>query len=75
MTVLDSLLEERSDANELDSLGKELAAVMPFVLEVRRDLHCHPEVGGEEQWTREYLEKALQDIGISNDSVLRIPAG
>ena len=43
---------------------QELAAVMPFVLEARRDLHRHPEVGGEEQWTRAYLEKALQDMGI-----------
>ena len=45
----------------LKAWEQELAAVMPFVLEARRDLHRHPEVGGEEQWTRAYLEKALQD--------------
>ena len=48
----------------LKAWEQELAAVMPFVLEARRDLHRHPEVGGEEQWTRAYLEKALQDMGI-----------
>lgn len=48
----------------LKAWEQELAAVMPFVLEARRDLHRHPEVGGEEQWTRAYLEKALQGMGI-----------
>lgn len=48
----------------LKAWEQELATVMPFVLEARRDLHRHPEVGGEEQWTRAYLEKALQDMGI-----------
>ena len=53
---------------------QELATVMPFALEARRDLHRHPEVGGEEQRTRAYLEKALQDMGIP-PSALRAPAG
>ena len=48
----------------LEAWGQELATVMPFVLEARRALHRHPEVGGEEQWTRDYLEKALGDMGI-----------
>ena len=30
----------------LKAWEQELAAVMPFVLEARRDLHRHPEVGG-----------------------------
>ena len=43
---------------------KELAEVMPFVKEVRRKLHRHPEVGGEERWTREFLEETLHGFGL-----------
>ena len=43
---------------------KELAEVMPFVKEVRRKLHRHPEVGGEEIWTREFLEETLHGFGL-----------
>lgn len=43
---------------------KELAEVMPFVKEVCRKLHRHPEVGGEERWTREFLEETLHGFGL-----------
>ena len=48
----------------LEAWGRELAEVMPFVQEARRELHRHPEVGGKEQWTRAYLEKALRGMGL-----------
>ena len=50
----------------LQAWERELAAVMPFVIEVRRQLHRHPEVGGKEQWTRAYLEGTLADMGLAS---------
>lgn len=50
----------------LQAWERELAAVMPFVIEVRRQLHRHPEVGGKEQWTRAYLERTLADMGLDS---------
>lgn len=41
-----------------------LADVMPFVTEIRRRLHRHPEVGGEEIWTRALLEETLHGFGL-----------
>ncbi len=41
-----------------------LADVMPFVTEIRRRLHRHPEVGGEEVWTRALLEETLHGFGL-----------
>lgn len=44
---------------------KELSDIMPFVLEERRRLHQHPEVGGQEQWTRAELIRVLEDMGLT----------
>lgn len=42
---------------------KELAQVMPEVIALRRELHRHPEVGGEEAWTKAKIASVLQAIG------------
>ena len=45
---------------------QELAEVMPFVKEVRRKLHRHPEVGGEEIYalSTAYLNKSFDKAGL-----------
>lgn len=42
-----------------------LREVMPRVIELRRALHRHPEVAGEEQWTRETIVAELRSLGIA----------
>ena len=49
----------------LEAWRQELAPVMPFVLETRRALHRRPELGGQEEWTRAYLEEALAGMGLT----------
>ena len=42
----------------------ELETVMPRVIELRRALHAHPELGGEEQWTQAVILRELGALGI-----------
>ena len=42
----------------------ELETVMPRVIELRRALHAHPELGGEEQWTQAVILRELGNLGI-----------
>lgn len=43
---------------------RELADVMPHVIEVRRRLHRHPELGGGEEWTRQVILEELAALGV-----------
>ena len=42
---------------------QELSAIMPEVIALRRALHRHPEVGGEEVWTKATLVSLLETLG------------
>ncbi len=44
--------------------AKALGEAMPRVIELRRMLHRHPEVAGEEKWTRETIASKLRRLGI-----------
>lgn len=43
---------------------KELAGIMPEVIALRRELHRHPEVGGEERQTKARLQEILLALGM-----------
>ncbi|MBR4082248.1 MAG: amidohydrolase [Clostridia bacterium] len=43
---------------------KELAQIMPEMIALRRELHRHPEVGGEERQTKAQLQKILLSLGM-----------
>lgn len=44
--------------------AEALRDVTPRVTELRRTLHRHPEVAGEEKWTRETIASELRSLGI-----------
>lgn len=44
---------------------RELADVMPRVIELRRNLHRHPEISGQETQTRDTLRTELEQLGIA----------
>lgn len=41
-----------------------LKDIMPQVIEMRRELHHHPERSGEEAWTQAYIEEKLTALGL-----------
>lgn len=47
----------------LSAWEKELSDIMPQVIALRRELHRHPEVGGEEKWTKAKLVSVLETLG------------
>ena len=47
----------------LSAWEKELSGIMPQVIALRRELHRHPEVGGEEKWTKAKLVSVLESLG------------
>lgn len=47
---------------QLDAL---LRADEPLLVEMRRDLHAHPELSGQEHATTEWLEQHLRDLGLA----------
>ena len=40
--------------------------ILPEIIELRRELHSHPELGFEEQWTSDRVGKYLDDHGIAH---------
>ena len=47
---------------------KELETVMPRVIELRRALHAHPELGGTEQCTQAVILRELNALGIETNT-------
>lgn len=43
---------------------KETACVLPSVTAWRHDLHRHPELSGQEAWTKQYIIDRLTEMGI-----------
>lgn len=38
--------------------------LFPNLVRIRRDLHCHPELSGQEAWTADYLAEKLTQLGL-----------
>lgn len=49
--------------NEQDFL-KEAASIFPYLQEMRRCFHHHPELGDHEEWTSERIAQELTSMGI-----------
>ena len=49
--------------NEQDFL-KEAASIFPYLQEMRRGFHHHPELGDHEEWTSERIAKERTSMGI-----------
>ncbi len=46
------------------SLTQQAQELSPWLVSVRRELHMHPELGGQEQKTQAFVLKILQEMGI-----------
>lgn len=46
-------------------LLKRASALLPWMTEVRRTLHRHPEPGNQELFTADYIEELLKELGLS----------
>jgi amidohydrolase len=56
-------------SQRLDSAAEALAAareILPWVIEIRRDLHQHPELGLEEHRTAKQVQSRLVELGIEH---------
>ncbi|MEM9598076.1 MAG: M20 family metallopeptidase [Acidobacteriota bacterium] len=40
--------------------------ILPWMVQIRRELHQHPELGLEEHWTSARVQKLLDDLGIEH---------
>ena len=45
-------------------LSKEVSSDLPFLTELRRDLHAHPELGFEEVRTSKIVATILEEAGL-----------
>ena len=67
-TVLFTLLAGTASAATLDSTREQIAAqakaLEPQLLETRRDIHAHPELGNTETRTSELVAKQLKAMGL-----------
>lgn len=67
-TVLLSLVASHAGAATLDSSRQQIAEqaqkLEPELLETRRDLHAHPELGNSEKRTAERVAKQLKAMGL-----------
>lgn len=66
--VFISLLAGHAGAATLDSTREQIAAqakqLEPQLLETRRDIHAHPELGNTEKRTAELVAKQLKAMGL-----------
>ncbi len=49
---------------EIDAIRSKAQEAAPWIIQRRRELHMHPELGGEEENTQRYLLKQLAELGI-----------
>ncbi len=45
-------------------IKEESRDAFPFMRQIRRDLHAHPELSGNESWTTAYLANVLDTLGL-----------
>ncbi len=45
---------------------KRAQEIAPWIVAARRELHMHPELGGQEAYTQRYLENMLEELGIAH---------
>ena len=65
LALLGSLAVSAAAAEELrDAVDRAVHAAMPRVIEWRRDLHAHPELGNREQRTAGIVAKQLRKLGL-----------
>jgi len=65
LALLGSLAVSAAAADELrDAVDRAVHAAMPRVIEWRRDLHAHPELGNREQRTAGIVAKQLRKLGL-----------
>jgi len=64
------LLQHKMTFVNRDSLTDNVAAVMPEVIALRRHLHAHPELSGQEEQTATHVAKLLESKGIPVQSGL-----
>lgn len=48
----------------IKSIRQHAADQFPILRQIRRDLHQHPELSGEESWTADYLAEILERLGL-----------
>jgi amidohydrolase len=53
-------------SQDLSRIRLELRSLQPQIVEWRRALHQHPELGFREQWTASYIEQRLTEWGIEH---------
>jgi amidohydrolase len=51
-------------ADALTRIEATVAADSPLLVEMRRDLHAHPELSGQEHATTRWIEQHLRDLGL-----------
>jgi metal-dependent amidase/aminoacylase/carboxypeptidase family protein len=54
----------QSNVTVHDSIKLETDKIFDKLIEIRRDLHQHPELGGKEKRTQEVIKKYLLDLGL-----------
>ncbi len=52
------------NADTIQQLKRHSEALFPTLRQIRRDLHQHPELSGEESWTAAYLAEKLEQLGL-----------
>ncbi|MFM9951371.1 MAG: M20 family metallopeptidase [Saprospiraceae bacterium] len=55
----------KPDKNMVERIQKLAETYYPWVVEIRRHLHMHPELSGQEKKTMEYIASKLDSLGIS----------
>src|SRR4051794_17230701 len=48
----------------LTALGASIAAALPELIEIRRDLHAHPELSRHETRTTDLIARRLEEAGV-----------
>lgn len=54
----------RINNNLVERIKAESSHSLTFMRQIRRDLHAHPELSGNESWTAAYLANALEKLGL-----------
>jgi len=62
------MFQAKTPSVNSDSLMKHVSAVMPEVIALRRHLHAHPELSGQEQKTATHVARLLESKGIAVQS-------
>ena len=50
---------------EIDSIRQTVADILPEIVALRHELHQHPEIRFEEEWTSDRIARFLDEVGIA----------